>query len=208
MRSGQVIALGIAMLLADVVGHGIAAAMLAVAIRTCFNAHYAAGHRERSLERLVESISAALSPFGDTRFATLIAIEIRRSAREYSLRYINAGHPSGAVLTPDGAELTLSSTGPLVSPAFAGGQDIWETREVRLPKNATVVMWSDGLNDAESIHGRFADSNLQDTLSSSGRLGTAVVRSLLSRMRSHMLAEPPEDDIAIAAISAGLPGLA
>src|SRR4029453_10668047 len=104
-----------ALLIADVSGHGVSAAMLTGIVKSAFHASHADGFEPIAV---VQRVSAGLASFSADRFVTLIAALI--SPDEGDGRYVNAGHPPivawGAAREPT----WLESTGPLVSPALTG----------------------------------------------------------------------------------------
>ena len=77
-----------ALLVADVMGHGVSAAMLTGVVKSAFRASDAHGYEPLAVvERLWNNMAA----FGPEKFVTLIAAVL--SIEEGRLRYVNAGHP-------------------------------------------------------------------------------------------------------------------
>ena len=104
-----------ALLVADVMGHGVSAAMLTGVVKSAFRASSPDGYEPRAMvRRLWNNMDA----FGSERFVTLIAAVV--SLDERRVDYVNAGHPCRAAVQHRGvAYRLLASSGPLVSPAFA-----------------------------------------------------------------------------------------
>ena len=101
------------LLIADVSGHGVSAAMLTGIVKSAFHASHVDGFEPMAV---VQRVSMGLAAFSPDRFVTLVAALI--SPDERQLRYVNAGHPP-IVLWGSGREpLWLASTGPLVSPVL------------------------------------------------------------------------------------------
>ena len=77
-----------ALLIADVSGHGVSAAMLTGIVKSGFYASHVDGFDPASV---VQRVSTGLAAFSPDRFVTLIAALM--SPEEQLLRYVNAGHP-------------------------------------------------------------------------------------------------------------------
>ena len=67
--------------------------------------------------------------------------------------FVNAGHPR-AVLQDGGTEAALKSTGP---PLRLFTDAAWEERTVRLRAGARLVVYSDGVTEAQDADERFFD---------------------------------------------------
>ena len=84
VESGQT-----ALLIADVSGHGVSAAMLTGVVKSAFHASRADGFDPLAV---VHRVWRSLSAFSAERFVTLFAALVARDERQ--LRYASAGHPS------------------------------------------------------------------------------------------------------------------
>src|SRR6185295_14936711 len=104
-----------ALLIADVSGHGVSAAMLTGIVKSAFHASHVDGFEPQAV---VQRVSQGLAAFSPERFVTLVAALI--SPDERRLRYVSAGHPPIVVWGRSRAPLWLPSTGPLVSPVLIG----------------------------------------------------------------------------------------
>ena len=80
----------IAVLVADVMGHGVSAAMLTGVVKSAFRAASPDGYEPRAM---VQRLWTNMDAFGSERFVTLIAAVV--SLDERRVDYINAGHPAG-----------------------------------------------------------------------------------------------------------------
>jgi len=131
----------IALVVADVMGHGVSAAMLTGVVKSSFRASSPEGYEPRAMvQRLWHNMDA----FGSERFVTLIAAVI--SLEERSIVYVNAGHPTGLLVASGGAVTSLSSTGPLVSPALR--DCAWEQRRAAFSAGDLLLLYTDGVGDA------------------------------------------------------------
>jgi sigma-B regulation protein RsbU (phosphoserine phosphatase) len=77
-----------ALLVADVSGHGVSAAMLTGIVKSAFHASHVDGFEPAAV---VHRVSMGLAAFSPERFVTLVAALV--SPTERVVRYVNAGHP-------------------------------------------------------------------------------------------------------------------
>src|SRR6185369_16830600 len=136
-----------ALLIADVSGHGVSAAMLTGIVKSAFHASHGDGFEPLAV---VQRISAGLAAFSPERFVTLIAALI--APGEGRLRFVNAGHPPAVVWGTREPEW-LGSTGPLVSPALTSAS--WESRTVPIHHGDHLLLYTDGVSET------LADANGQ-----------------------------------------------
>ncbi len=134
-----------ALLIADVAGHGVAAAMLTGFVKASFHAAHVDGYAPTSVATRVRD---GLRGLDDGCFVTLLSARIDRRAGR--LEFVSSGHPYGAVLRGRQRHL-LDSTGPLLSPAFPDvGCDAvtvpWE-------RSDRLLLWTDGIEEAADATG-------------------------------------------------------
>ena len=108
-----------ALLIADVSGHGVSAAMLTGIVKSAFQASHVDGFEPLAV---VQRVWTGLAAFSPERFVTLVAALIAPEERQ--LRYVNAGHPPIALWGGAREPVWLESTGPLVSPVLPGS--MWD----------------------------------------------------------------------------------
>ena len=126
-----------ALLIADVSGHGVSAAMLTGIVKSAFQASHVDGFEPLAV---VQRVWTGLAAFSPERFVTLVAALIAPDRNQ--LRYVNAGHPP-IVLWGGGREpIWLASTGPLVSPVLTGST--WEVRVVPIVEGDQLLLYTDG----------------------------------------------------------------
>jgi sigma-B regulation protein RsbU (phosphoserine phosphatase) len=81
----------------------------------------------------------------------------------HRLKYVNAGHPPAYLLHPDGSCQELEATGMPV-----GLVDLptvtFASREVDFPAGATLVIYSDGVSEAQRGEEQFGDHRFGDVL--------------------------------------------
>ena len=185
----------LAIVIADVTGKGIAAALLMAFARPLLHAaidHTAApvGALERTNRILVEERGSALF------ITALCAIVDLGTGR---LRVGNAGHEPPLIVPATGPIRWLSGSGPLLG-AF-GQLDLTEG-VTDLDEGDLVVLYTDGVTDARAVSGeRFGDDRLVGVVEANRAARPAdVVAALAGAVRDYQTGMPPADDVTIVAI--------
>ncbi|REK18960.1 MAG: response regulator [Planctomycetota bacterium] len=151
-----------ALLIADVVGHGVSAAMMTGIVKAAF--HTA---RSRAFDPLdvVNRVREAVRPLDAGRFVTLCCARVDLQQRE--LTYVNAGHEPMILHHRAGGVELLNSTGPLISSALV---DIpCEQEVVPLVDQDFLLFYTDGVADVVGPEGRFGRNRLETLLASADR---------------------------------------
>ena len=133
-----------ALLIADVCGHGVSAAMLTGIVKSAFHASHVDGFEPSAV---VQRVSMGLAAFGTDRFVTLVTALIAPEERQ--LRYVNAGHPPVAMWGRTREPLWLHSTGPLVSPVLP--TSTWGAPVVPIDEGDHLLLYTDGISDALAL---------------------------------------------------------
>lgn len=197
---------GLALLVADVAGHGVAAALLTTVVKSAF---CAAAASDYAPAQVVANVAAGLRPFGAERFVTLVAARLRRAGPGPGgppvLEYVNAGHPPGWVLSRGRVAGLLEPTGPLVSPALDDAG--WDVATIDLPPDSGVLLYTDGVTDAEGDGGRFGEAGLADSVSRHRGGGAALLDGILASVRAFANDRLLRDDVTLLTATVGLPGL-
>ncbi len=182
----------VAVVVADVSGHGPEASITAVRVRSIVRAGLQAG---LTLESVVEMAAGSCSD--DTHFVTAILIEIDTDAG--TLTWCNAGHHPAIVVTRDKDSSLCEPTGPLVS--SLGGA--WSVRSRFFSPGDAVVAFTDGLVESRNADGDELESS---TVSQFIRGMDAPVREnpdeLISRLLAqvrHRASDWRRDDVTIVA---------
>jgi sigma-B regulation protein RsbU (phosphoserine phosphatase) len=179
----------IALLVADVMGHGVSAAMLTGVVKSAFRASSAEGYEPRVMvPRLLSSMDA----FGSERFVTLIAAVV--SLEERRIDYVNAGHPAGLLFAGDGGVTSLSSSGPLVSPALPGCT--WEQRCVPFEAGGLLVLYTDGVSEALAGD----DEAIVRLVQHHPDANESLLDSILAHAREQLGGRPQPDDLTLLSV--------
>jgi serine phosphatase RsbU (regulator of sigma subunit) len=182
--------------IADVTGKGIAAALLMAFARPLIRSAIDQARDplialERTNRILVEERRSAL-------FITALCATI--DLRTHVMRLANAGHEPPLVVPGDGRPLRwLGGSGPLIG-AFSSLQ--LEPCEVQLAPGDLVLLYTDGVTDMRAPGGeRFGDERLVACVERA-RAGTAqeVVDAVAAELRAFQAEEPAADDVTIVAV--------
>jgi phosphoserine phosphatase RsbU/P len=171
--------------LGDVMGKGMAAAMLMATVRATIRS-VTQHHRPAEALRLAER--SLLSDLDNAEsFVTLFYAQLQ--AAERRLAFVDCGHGYAFVRRADGAVETLAPRGlPLGVP----GPKLFQEGEVRFAPGDTLVLYSDGLIDARP------ELALNHQLLAAQLDGAASAREMLGRLMALIKApEPLPDDVTI-----------
>jgi len=148
----------VAVVVADVSGKGIPAAMFMAVSRTLIRASVLAGG---GIEAALSAANAQLEAENDeAMFVTVFLAEL--DPANGILRYVNAGHCDGCLRRADGELVTLGTTGPAVAllPGVAFRAGI-----VEIGPGDLLLLSSDGVSEAFSVGEElFGDERLHQAL--------------------------------------------
>jgi len=180
---------GTALLIADVAGHGAAAAMLTAVVKSAFRASEPDDYDPVAVTRRVGRSVAA---FGEERFVTLFVMQI--SPRDGTLSYVNAGHPPGLLWNASGRLERLAATGLLISPAlpYLG----WERVTVPLGPGDHVLLYTDGATDA-LFREMDGEPRILAAIAQHVAGGPSLLDAILADISCHRPHRAPEDDITL-----------
>jgi phosphoserine phosphatase RsbU/P len=188
---------GAALLVADVSGHGVSAAMLTGIVKSSF--------RSSSVDSfdpvaVVERIWAGLGSFDHDRFVSAFAAVF--SEKERRLDYVNAGHPAplkwrhGRGASRDVA--LLESTGPILSPAIR--QRLWEKKTVEFHPGERLFAYTDGISEAMDPEGDFyGEERIQNLVDDHRDGGEALISALFRDVERFSSGRPQPDDLTVLA---------
>jgi sigma-B regulation protein RsbU (phosphoserine phosphatase) len=179
----------IAFAIADVVGHGVGAAMYGGMLLSVLDA---ARRRHPDPARVLPELTSGIDFFEASRYASLIYGQLFPNGK---LRYFNAGHPPALWQRRDGRFEELEPTGVILSSLLP--QDATEVREVRIEPGERVLTFTDGVYEVRDPSDReyertgvlkfmenHRNSSVSDTLD-----------RLLADVREHGAGRPFDDDV-------------
>jgi len=185
----------LAVVLGDISGHGIPAALLMAHLRASF---HAVADASRTPEEIVKIMNRSLARAATAgKFATFFLAVI--SVRERRLRYCNAGH-NPPLLLRGGVLHLLTATGvPLAimeDMEYTGGEETFDSGD-------TLVIYSDGIPEATIGKQFYGDERLQERaldLSRSDLSAVAFVDHILTDLRTVAGEGMRADDVTLVVI--------
>jgi sigma-B regulation protein RsbU (phosphoserine phosphatase) len=178
-----------ALLVADVCGHGVSAAMLTGVVKSAFQASHVDGFEPLAV---VQRVSAGLAAFSPERFVTLVAALLSPEQRQ--LRYVNAGHPPIALWGSGREPVWLASTGPLVSPVLTAST--WEAPVVAIDQGDHLLLYTDGVSDALADEDGRAEHRFASAIGRAAG-GAALIDAILADVRHDLSGQPQADDFTL-----------
>jgi len=185
------------LMLADVAGHGVAAALVTGMIKTAVGR---ALQDQPGLVPAARAILETMAPLGAHRVVTLFMGIADRRAR--TLHYLNAGHPPAMIWGEGRAPRLLPATTPLLS--FGIGLVAEPTATVSFGPGERLVLYSDGLYEVRDPEGNdFGRDRLLQALASAPGGISQVIETIMETARRHAAGRPPDDDWTILAAEFG-----
>jgi sigma-B regulation protein RsbU (phosphoserine phosphatase) len=179
-----------ALLIADVSGHGVSAAMLTGIVKSGFHASHVDGFDPVSV---VQRVSMGLAAFSPDRFVTLVAALI--SPDECHLRYVNAGHPPIALWGRTHEPQWLSSTGPLVSPVLMGAT--WDAPVVPMNRGDHLLLYTDGVWEPLANEDGRAEARFTNAIDRAPEGGPTLLDAILAEVHDELAGQPQPDDLTL-----------
>jgi phosphoserine phosphatase RsbU/P len=179
-----------ALLIADVSGHGVSAAMLTGIVKSAFQASHVDGFDPLAV---VQRAWTALAAFSPDRFVTLVAALVAPDERQ--LRYVNAGHPSMALWGPARQPVWMESTGPLVSPVLSA--PTWDARIVAIDDGDQLLLYTDGVSEVLADADGYADARFTNAIERATEGGAVLLDAILADVQQDLAGSPQPDDLTL-----------
>jgi sigma-B regulation protein RsbU (phosphoserine phosphatase) len=175
------------MLVADVAGKSMPAALLVSALHAALQLLFAEGREvgdvATELNRHIHNWSA------ENKFVTMIMVSIDRESE--MLEFVNAGHNPAYVIS-DGKLNQIKSHG---LPIGILGGTRYLTQRLPFPFGSTVVLYSDGITEAENVAGdEFGNDRLEELLSTHANASPSELRDRIAEAVDAFVAEAPQKD--------------
>ncbi|MBT8330573.1 MAG: SpoIIE family protein phosphatase [Desulfofustis sp.] len=191
----------IGVVVGDVVGHGVGAALLMTTVRALVRSSF---RQPGPLEDRMNDVNRLL--FQDTsaasNFVTLFYLELEQAAK--SLRWVRAGHDPALVINCRTREIT-----ELMGEGVALGADLdWKfsCNELPLSEDPQVILiCSDGVFEATNESGEsFGKQRVYQLLESITELESEkAVNRIIGKIQSFIKAESLDDDITVVVLKTG-----
>jgi len=179
-----------ALLVADVSGHGVSAAMLTGIVKSAFHASDVDGFDPRAV---VQRVSVGLSAFSPDRFVTLVAVLM--CPDEGRLQYVNAGHPPPALWGSERPPIWLNSTGPLVSPALPGLT--WQDNLVAIRPGDHLLLYTDGISEPLADEDGRGEKRIAEIVSRRADGGDRLLEEILTEVQRETGDREQPDDLTL-----------
>ncbi len=180
----------VALLIADVVGHGASAAMMTGVVKAAFRASHVDGFEPRAV---VERVREGIRDFDASRFVTLFCARVHPGSRK--LTYVNAGHPEPIARTRAANPILLAPTGPLLTSALS---DLpCEQAAVEMGPGDSLLVYTDGVTEAWGPLGMFGQERLVGAMMRRDRRGKDLLDGLLSEVAAFSGSSTFQDDITL-----------
>jgi sigma-B regulation protein RsbU (phosphoserine phosphatase) len=187
----------VALVIADVAGHGASAAMLTGLVKSAFRAAHAEGYEPLAV---VDRVWNGVAAFGVERFVTLIAAVV--SPADGRLVFVNAGHPSG--VSWNGSSMTaLDSTGPLVSPALLSSR--WDRVVLPFAGGDHLLLHTDGVSDALTTDDGTGEQRIKEAVASRPGGGGALLEAILDDVSRARGRHSQLDDLTLMTLAGSAP---
>ena len=180
------------MMVADVSGKGMGAALLMANILASFRILYES--RRFDLPLAVQRVSQQLFEFSDPEdFATLFVGLI--DPDESTVRFINAGHNPPLLVRANSSREHLEPSGIMIG-AFGGFE--WPEQTVTLAPGDLIFVFSDGVTEAERNDEQYGDRRTEQmVINVRDKSSNEIVDCLMKDVNNFMGDAPRSDDITI-----------
>lgn len=189
---------GIGILLGDVTGHGVSAALL----MTTGRAHlkHASQHQSPLASRIEEVNKLLCADIGDTgRFMTLFCMEIAED--KSSATYVRAGHDPATIYTPSSGEKIDLMGEPMLALGIFDESD-YAQFEVNLKEGDIIFIGTDGIWEARNKEDEMFGRERLDKviLSNASRSAAEIQQEIISAVYKFQDGMEQEDDITLVII--------
>jgi serine phosphatase RsbU (regulator of sigma subunit) len=188
----------ITLALGDVSGKGMSAALLMAAIHAKVQAYEEAG-----LPLPVETSRINRTLHSELRGERMVTLFLARlDPATGRLEYVNAGHNPPFLLSGTGEMTELSTGDPLLGP-FSDAE--YHVRTVELPPGGTLLLYSDGVTEAEDPgEAQFGEERLRESLRRHRNLPPGeLLERLIDDIRDFTHPEEPQDDVTLVVAKRG-----
>jgi len=179
----------IALVVGDVVGHGLRAAATMGQLRNAFRAY---GLTEASPSQVMARVNRLVMSGEEEAMATVLYLVLDRETGEVT--FASAGHPPPLVLTADGAHFLEGGRSVPVGAAEPG---VFREATADLPPGASLLLYTDGLVERRDTP---LEDRLDDLAEAAGQAEgglEALCDSVLERVLGQRV---PSDDVALLAV--------
>ena len=185
-------------LIADISGKGISAALLMASLQSSFRSHVIhqslAANASNGISEAVSTLNHQLYRHTSAdKFATLVLARI--DVQDLSLTYCNAGHNPPLLVSND--SVSRLSKGGIVAGIFANPE--YEEERIPLHEGDILTFYTDGVVEAENPQGdQFGEEQLEELVQTNAFLTADDIRALiLDEVSDWMEGREQRDDITV-----------
>lgn len=184
----------LAIIVADVVGHGIAAAMLMAKVSA--ESRFALATSNTASEAIVK-MNNSLSGMNLDRFVTLVLVLLDTQAHRIGI--VNAGHMPPIVRSAKSGDINLVAVEESGLPLGILEDTDYQYVEVKLEPGDTVVLYTDGINESMDADGNQLTTRrlVEEIRISQTKSPEAIGKVICDAVRRHAGAQPPIDDMCL-----------
>ncbi len=185
----------LAIIVADVVGHGVAAAMLMAKLSAETRFLLAS---ESCPSTAITKLNHHISSLGLERFVTLLCLVLDPSTGKLDI--VNAGHMAPLWLKPDGS---VEEPGDEASGVPIGVIENWEYElaSIQVGKGDRLILYTDGINEAPAKDGKmFGISRLQKLVADERGPIQEAGDKIVGEVREFIQGTQQEDDMCLVII--------
>jgi sigma-B regulation protein RsbU (phosphoserine phosphatase) len=177
----------LSMLVADVAGKSMPAALLVSAFHAATQLLFAEG---RDLGDIATELNRHIHNWSaENKFITLVMVSIDRENDR--VQFVNAGHNPAYVLVDGEIDLIRAHGLPIGILA----QSKYKTQTRAFPPGSAVVLYSDGISEAENLSGEeFENERLEALLASHVTASPKAIRDVLVSEVDRFVGEAPQKD--------------
>lgn len=181
----------VGLVVADVSGHGVGAALVMAAAKGALRAEWRA---TRSPSALLAGANALLVPDLSDADLFVTAFVARLSARH--LVGSSAGHPPALVVRPSGEVVALGSGGPALGVVE---EAVYDVQEIELAQGDVLVAYTDGLVETRGPGRRAFDVDgvVAAVRSGSALSASSLRQQILEAAAAHRAGAPLQDDVTL-----------
>lgn len=189
-----------AIVVADVVGHGIAAALLMAKVAAEVRFSLAS---TRCVEKAIHHINEQLSGLNVDRFATALMGIL--DTKDGSFTYVNAGHLPPVVRDCNGDVQLLEGNSGLPIGIMDDAQ--YEANRYEMQGGEIIALFTDGINESMNEEGEMLGLNklLEGIKLSQTKTPATVGREICQIANRHMGSSAPIDDMCLVCFGRGCP---
>lgn len=163
----------LALILADVSGHGLSAALLTASMRIGFRILAREDAEPAAIARRLSAVLFESTPANQYVAAVIVVLDLQTG----TARYTNAGHVPPLLV--QGGKVDRMMGGGVPLGVFANSA--YESRDVQLTTGALLALYTDGISEAEDRHGdQFGIDGMEEVLTNHR---SADPRQVLNQVR-------------------------